>query len=243
MKINAIIFDKDGTLLKFDDFWLPISEGAIGEILRKVKREDIPVEKILAALGVKDGVTNINGVLCCGTYKLMGQEIHHVLKEEGCNLSVDEVTELTVQAYRNHMHRGVIKPACNQIQEVLQKLKNLGIRLAVVTTDEPILTKVCLQKLGIERFFDMIYTDDGITPKKPDPYCIDDFCQKKHLLKSEVIMVGDTLTDVRFAKNGGIRVIGVAMNARNQHIMKTEADIVIPDISHLLDWALEESCF
>jgi len=32
MKTKAIIFDKDGTLLDFDGFWVTVSENAIGEI-------------------------------------------------------------------------------------------------------------------------------------------------------------------------------------------------------------------
>lgn len=47
-------------------------------------------------------------------------------------------------------------------------------------------------------------------------------------------MVGDTLTDVRFGKNGGIRVIGVGANERNRSILKREADAVIQDLSELL---------
>ena len=67
MKTRAIIFDKDGTLLDFDSFWLTISYKAIGDILKAVQTELDLTEEILLALGVKDKVTDINGILCKGT--------------------------------------------------------------------------------------------------------------------------------------------------------------------------------
>ena len=80
-----------------------------------------------------------------------------------------------------------------------------------------------------------IYTDDGEMPAKPDPYCIYALCEKERISKTEIIMVGDTLTDTRFAKNGGIKVIGVAQNDENKRILEMEADVVIPDISYIFE--------
>lgn len=235
MKTKAIIFDKDGTLLDFDDFWLPISEGAITEILKKIKREDISVKNILSAMGADGGVTDITSALCCGTYEQMGLDMYHALVNEGCNLSADEVIKLTIDAYHGNIQKGIMRPACEHIQEVLQTLKDYGLTLAVVTTDDPFMAQKCLQMLEISSFFDTVYADDGVTPTKPNAYCINDICRRKGISKTEVIMVGDTLTDTRFAKNGGIRVIGVAKSDRNKRILEREADVVIPDISHLLD--------
>lgn len=235
MKTKAIIFDKDGTLLDFDDFWLPISEGAIREILKKIKREDVSVENILSAMGVKAGVTDITSALCCGTYEQMGQDMYHALVNEGCNVTVDEVIKLTVDAYHGNVQKGIMRPACDHLQEVLQTLKDSGLTLAVVTTDDLFMAQKCLQMLEISSFFDAVYVDDGVTPTKPDPYCINDICRRRGISKAEVVMVGDTLTDTRFAKNGGIRVIGVAKSERNKCIIEKEADAVIPDISHLLE--------
>ena len=44
-------------------------------------------------------------------------------------------------------------------------------------------------------------------------------------------MVGDTLTDMRFAKNAGIRAIGVAKNEKNRKILSTMTDTVVHDVS------------
>ena len=235
MNTKAIIFDKDGTLIDFDAFWVTISYEAIDDILRTLNCEHILQEEILSALGVKNGITDINGILCRGTYVQMGQEIYKVLNNYGCTCTVEEVTKLTINAYHKNVAKGIIEPTCNNISEVLEQLRNRGIKLAIVTTDDSFITQKCLETLGIDTYFDAVYTDDGTMPTKPEPDCLYDFCEKQGLTTSEVIMVGDTLTDVFFAKNGGIKVIGVAKNNVNRKILSGQADVVIPDISHIFE--------
>lgn len=235
MKTKAVIFDKDGTLMDFDSFWVNVSREAIGDILCRIKQEQPPVEEILEALGVTREGTDINGVLCQGTYRQVGQVIYNVLSGYGCDCTEDEIVNLTVEAYHGNTGKGIMKPACENIGDVLNQLKRNGIKLAVATTDDAVVTKRCLQELGIEDYFDIVYTDDGKTPHKPDPYCIHDFCERNGLSHSEVVMVGDTLTDTQFAKNGGIRVIGVAKEERNRLVLEQEAELVVPDISYVYE--------
>lgn len=51
MDIQAIIFDKDGTLLDFDAFWIAVSVYAIKDMLKQLGRENIPVDEFLDVLG------------------------------------------------------------------------------------------------------------------------------------------------------------------------------------------------
>lgn len=231
MNTKAVIFDKDGTLLDFDSYWVNISEYALKDILKKFNAEHIPLSEIMSELGVVDNITEITGYLCCGTYTQMSESIHKVLKKYNCSADFHDVVSATIDAYHSNSDKGTVLPACSNIDEVLAHLKKLGLKLAVVTTDDYYGTKKHLDKLQITNFFDAIYTDDGKFPAKPDPYCINDFCKKEGLSKSQIVMVGDTLTDVNFAKNGGIDIIGVSKSSINTEILKKEIDVVVSDIS------------
>lgn len=235
MLTKAVIFDKDGTLMDFDSFWLPVTRNVIRELKREKKADDILENEILDSLGIENGVTNIDGILCGGTYAQAGKIMHDVLKNHGYDCSVNEVTEFVTDSYYQSFEKGVIKPACDNICEVFGRLKRAGLKLVVVTTDKPFVTKKCLQRLGIEELLDRVYTDDGNFLPKPDPCCIFDFLTREELSTSEVVMVGDTLTDVTFAKNGGIKVIGVAKNDTDRERLTGKADAVIPDISHIFE--------
>ena len=231
MKIKAIIFDKDGTLMDFESFWVTVSRYAIEEMKRATGCKFVPTDEALYSLDVKDGIANINGILAQDPYSVMGRALHGCFEKYGCKLSVDEMTDMAVKAYHRNIDKGEVKAACFDIAGVMDKLKSMGLKLAVVTTDDPYDTEKCLKTLGLYDYFDEIYTDDGIHPAKPDSYACDDFCSKYSLQKNEVIMVGDTLNDVRFARNSGIDVIAVAKNDYNANILREEADAVIRDIS------------
>lgn len=233
MKAEAVIFDKDGTLIDFDAFWVSVSVKAIEEVLARTGMQDTLVEAILTAFGVHDGVTDMNGVLCKGTYEEMGHIVYGILQENGCTLSCDEVVKLVLDAYNRNADAGTVKPTCPELAEVLTDLKEQGIKLAVVTTDNREITCKCLDSLGVTNLFDRIYTDDGVTPTKPDPFCVYDFCRLTGVEKDGVVMVGDTMTDMRFAANAGIPAIGVAKRDENRAVLAPHAYAVISDMTQL----------
>lgn len=239
MDIQAILFDKDGTLMKFDHYWVEVSRHAINDILRQIDREDIPPECLLAALGVKDGISDTDGLLCKGTYEQIGWALNEVLREHGADVSEADSIKMTLAAYDKNADTGKVEPVCENLREVLLNLKRRGRRLAVVTTDNASITAKCLDKLGIVDVFDKVYTDNGQTPVKPDPWCAKDFLNRCGIAPQNALMVGDTMTDVRFARNAGIAAIGVGEKPDGRERLVPYADAVLPDISHLADFIAE----
>lgn len=239
MDIQAILFDKDGTLMKFDRYWVEVSRHAINDILRQIDREDIPTECLLAALGVKDGISDTDGLLCKGTYEQIGLALNEVLREHGADVSEADSIKMTLAAYDKNADTGKVEPVCENLREVLLNLKRRGRRLAVVTTDNASITAKCLEKLGIADVFDKVYTDNGQTPVKPAPWCAKDFLNRCGIAPQNALMVGDTMTDVRFARNAGISAIGVGEKPDGRERLVPYADAVLPDISHLADFIAE----
>ena len=82
MRTKAILFDKDGTLLDFDAFWISLAKTALGTLFAE---NDIsfPEEEIMAMVGVKEGKTDINGVLVHGTYGDIAELLYPLMKEKG----------------------------------------------------------------------------------------------------------------------------------------------------------------
>ena len=61
------------------------------------------------------------------------------------------------------------------------------------------------------------------------------FCKTFDLIDENVVMVGDTMTDILFARNANIRMVGVAKTEKNKQILKKETEIVVHDVSDLLN--------
>lgn len=235
MKIDAVIFDKDGTLIDFDAFWVAVAEKAVKYSLDVLGAKTRPIDKILLAFGIKDGVTDVDGVLCKGTYREICEIVYSVLKDNGEDFSCEQVEKVVMNAFNQSISVGVVKPTCEDLKDALTSLKERGKRLAVVTTDNEYITLKCLKALGIEQLFDKIYTDDGITPPKPNPHAALDFIKEFNLDREKVLMVGDTMTDVKFALNADIKVVGVYKSSKNKELLLPHADAVVSKISQLLE--------
>ena len=235
MRAEGIIFDKDGTLMSFDAFWVSLSVKALEDVLGELGMEQDLLGEILEAFGVHDGVTDINGVLCKGTYAEMGEIVYEILSAHGCDADREDVVRAVEEAYSRNAAAGDVKPTCPDLAEALAELKGRGLRLAVVTTDNEPITRHCLTGLGVLEYFDVIFTDDGHTPTKPDPFCAEEFCRMYGLDKGRVAMVGDTMTDVRFAKNGGITAVSLAPTPEKKAMLAPHTDIIIDAISELTE--------
>ena len=235
VEADAIIFDKDGTLLDFDAFWIPVTEQALRVTLDQIGMSRALTAEILRAFGVQNGVTSIDGIMCCGTYKMMTQAMYKILREHNYDGTLDTVEALLARACEESTSFGVLKPTCQGLKETLTALKARGKRLAVVTTDSKEITLTCLKSLGIDQLFDKVYTDDGDCPAKPSPHCLLDFCRLYGIEPARVAVVGDTLTDVRFAKNAGAHSIALAKSQHNAKLLSGKADVIISDLSELLE--------
>lgn len=234
MKTKAVIFDKDGTLLDFDKFWVPVSVYAVRDILTTLNAKFIPETEVLEAFGIKNGITSILGTVSYGTYDDMTASLQEVLQKNGVEIPYETAKKTMVDAYHKHSDKGEFAPTCISLKQVLVSLKEQGAKLFVVTSDDSVVAKKCLVNLGIYDEFTEILTADGDHPAKPDPYYIDYLVGKYGFSKDEMVMVGDTLADTQFALNGKIACVGLAKTRENAEILLKQTPTVLPDPSSLL---------
>ena len=88
MSIKAIVFDKDGTLMKFEDFWIPVAEHAVGLISAELGTGR---EKSRLLLDAIDAYGGKSGILCYGTYKDMSDAFAKTLKDIGVYFDSDKL--------------------------------------------------------------------------------------------------------------------------------------------------------
>ncbi len=233
--IRYIIFDKDGTLIDFEAFWGTMTLSAVRDILQSVGADPDLTDEIMELYGYHDGVADITGLFAGGTYEMITDATFELLTKKGYTLEYDSFYKLLKDKFHEHSSAGEITATCDDIIGFMEELKKRGILCAVVTSDDSHVAKKCLDALGVTKYFDAIYAADGIEPAKPDPYYINKLCTEKGYAKDEVLMVGDTLIDAEFAKNGGIKMVGVAKSEENKNTLLPVADAVVHDISKIFD--------
>jgi phosphoglycolate phosphatase len=125
------------------------------------------------------------------------------------------------RVYGEHLDGIKIYP---QTKNILLELKDY--KKSVITNTPSDCAIKILEQFGIDHFFNFVLTSDDVKMGKPDPAIVLLSCKKLGVDPLDVVLVGDTASDVRAGRSVGCTVIGI----------NVEADITINDISQLTDY-------
>jgi len=178
MRIEAILFDLDGTLID--------SAEDIGLALRKTLKE-IGLEEYYPR--------NIRNYIGGGVKALLERTLGDKFKEEYVELFRKFYLENPVVYTRPY----------EGIPEILSDLKNKGYRLAVVSNKLEELSREILKRIGLIDYFDFIAGGDTFPEKKPSSVPILKTLEIMGVEPSSSLIVGDTEADIVAGKEAGIK--------------------------------------
>lgn len=121
------------------------------------------------------------------------------------------------------------------VHDMLLALVRAGVRIAVVTNKpQPQSDAVCAAYLSDVPFLEIVGQSE-LRPGKPAPDMLEYVLNKYNVRKEDAIYVGDSCVDVRFAKNAGLPVIGVAWGFRGEKELQEEgADFIAQSASQVV---------
>lgn len=232
MVIKGILFDKDGTLLEFDKTWRPIANQVVDEVAKHYSFDD----KIALAesIGLYASHIDSKGSLSAGTNKDVALDMLTVLKANGINCKEDEHIKWSTQVF-NKVAASLPFYPVNGVFDTIKKLKEEGLYIGLSTADSVENAKLFLEKTGLAIYFDYIGADDGIINPKPSPDYMNNFCNQYTLKPSEVVVVGDTMTDMNFGinSNAGL-IVGVLSGTGTRSLLGGSATVVINSVKDLI---------
>ena len=94
-------------------------------------------------------------------------------------------------------------------EALLRRLKEAGAKLALVTMKYKAPTLKILATHGLN-MFDAVLTFDDVSKRKPDPESLFMLCERFGVDTADVLMIGDTVTDIRYAHAAGADCCAVA---------------------------------
>ncbi|UWR08338.1 HAD family hydrolase [Ruegeria sp. B32] len=226
MSIDALVFDKDGTLFDFAATW-----GAFGKaVLLRLSEGDNARASVLGKSIGFDFATETyseDSIVIAGTV----DEVADALFPDLDGWSREDLVQ-TLNAASAH---------APQVEAValapfLKSLKDAGKKLGVATNDGEMPAKRHLVSVGIETYFDFIAGYDSGHGFKPGPGQLLAFAQHVGVPPDRIAMVGDSLHDLEAGRAAGMTTIGVLTGLAQVEDLAPMADVVLPDISHIPGW-------
>ncbi len=216
LKVAAVIFDLDGTLIDSIDIYFMIVETA----LERLQLPAVSRDQILAAAESED----FNWEL--------------VLPPEALNRKetvIDEawavINEIAPQMFADNSN--LIRGADHTIRNLASERLKIG--LVTSTRRQHLKTKMQpLNDAGISGLFEVIITSDDVEKRKPAPDPLIACARKLGLQPANCAYVGDTAGDIKAGKAAGMRTVGVLTGFDDyESLTRENPDAIIDSVQNL----------
>ncbi len=216
MKINAAVFDMDGTLLDslmvYRVCWSALGEYFLGNPCFEPPAE---IYRVIATKPLFDAVNYVN---------------------EYCNLGIDGAE---LESFLDGIERDFYRYQArlkSGAKELLEHLKGRGVKMALASATRIEMVRFAAENFGIADYFEHIIscTEVGVGKDKPDVYL-----KAFELLGVEPqdgVVVEDSFVALRTAKGIGAHTIGLYDRLSTGHdILKENAEVYIDEHGSLND--------
>ncbi|MBK67559.1 MAG: phosphoglycolate phosphatase [Rickettsiales bacterium] len=212
LAVKVVMIDLDGTLLDTAGD-LAISANIM---LRKLGAVELPLVTIQSYIG--KGIPNL-------VSKCLANSFSNTLGPE----FLAKALKIYEQAYTENL--------CNmtrpypKVIDGLRVFKKIGFRLACITNKPEAFTLPLLRDTQLLNYFDIVLSGDSLPRKKPDPMPLYHACEFFEILPTEMLLIGDSVTDIKAARAAGSYVFCVPYGYNEgKDVHELDCDRVIPSI-------------
>ena len=208
-QIEAVIFDKDGTLAN--------SEAFLRNLGRKRARlidAQIPGvgEPLLMAFGLEENQLNPGGLMAVGSRRENQIAAAAYVAETGRDwiASLEIVGSAFDEADRYMQRKAMETPIFAGVAQMLESLWKAGVKVGIVSSDITENVKDFVKEYALESYVSL---EMGVLPdlSKPDPKVFLEACRQLGVEPGQTLMVGDSQADFDLGRAAGAAgVVGVS---------------------------------
>ena len=209
-RISCVIFDLDGTLSQTNELIF----ATFNYVAEKYLGKRLSPPEITALFGPPEEIA-----------------IERLVGKEQSAPAMDDF-----YSFYEH-HHPLMASAYDGIREMLDFLKQRGLILAIFTGKGRRTALITLEQIGIRNHFDLIVTGTDVTSHKPSPEGICNVMEKFGLDASQVLMVGDSVSDIRAARGAGVRIASVVWDSYGRDkVMQMDVDYRFYSVVEFVSW-------
>ena len=216
----AVIFDMDGVI--FD------SEAKVQECW----------EEIAEKYGMNDIQKTCR--MCLGSNARVVEQIFK--QQYGEDFDYARFSKKAASLFRERYGQGRL-PKKPGILELLQYLKEHGIKTAVASSTNAQAVRQELEEGGLLSYFDVVVGGDMVTKSKPDPEIFLEACKKLQVSPDDAYIIEDSYNGIRAAYLAGSKPIMVPDLLPATEEMKEKSSIVLSSLTEVREWVKEKKEF
>lgn len=226
MPIDAILFDKDGTLFDFGATWEAWAEAFL---LRATGRDRARAQQVGRQIGFDLASRSFSpgSVVIAGT----PAEVAAELAPHFPDIARAELIDMLNQEAETAPQVEAVPLA-----PFLDGLRGRGLRLGVATNDAEAPALAHLRAAQVLDRFDFVAGFDSGHGAKPGPGPLLAFCAAVGVVPERAVMVGDSTHDLIAGRAAGMATIGVLTGLATAGDLAPHADAILPDIGHIPGW-------
>lgn len=226
MRVDGLLFDKDGTLFDFAATWNNWAFKAIyGFADGDVALAKRVAEALMFDLEAKSFLPD--SFVIAGTNREAAEAVASVVPGADVDAIEEKMSRDAAQA--------PLAPAV-PLEPYLTDLRAKGLKLGVMTNDSEYSAQAQLQGAGVHSLFGFIAGFDSGYGAKPDPDPLLAFADHNDLDPARIAMVGDSTHDLIAGRRAGMQTVAVLTGVALTDELAPFADVVLPDIGHITGW-------
>lgn len=197
--IEAIVFDKDGTLANVESYLMNLGQIRSRLIEAKVPGVQAP---ILLTFGLEETYLNPAGLLAVGSrYENIIAAAASVASTGHNWLEALEVVESAFDEADTYLiPKAEHTPLLAHTLETLTTLSKAGLKLGLLSADSSTNVQAFLDTYHLQELFQAAQGVDG-SISKPDPSLFINICTQMQTSPNRTLMIGDAPVDMKMAKS------------------------------------------
>ena len=226
LPVDAIVFDKDGTLFDFAATW---EAWAHAFLLRATGQDEGRAQEVGRHIGFDFATSRFepDSVAIASTVAEVAAALAPHIPEYTTGALLDMINEEAASAPQTE---------AVPLRPLLDGLRDRGLRLGLATNDSEGPARAHLAAAGVLDRFDFVAGFDSGHGAKPGPGQLLAFAGRIGIAPERVAMVGDSRHDLIAGRAAGMVTLAVLTGMAPAAVLAPLSDAVLPDIGHIPGW-------
>lgn len=150
-----------------------------------------------------------------------------------------ELFERARESYFRNLHRfnGDQAVMFDGVISGLERMKDMGLRLAVVTNKATEFTLPLLERTGLAKYMQAVVCGDTLAHAKPHPAPMLHACAQLKSTPARSVAVGDSINDAQSARAAGCSILAVPYGYNEgQSVQTLDVDAIVDSIEAAAHW-------